>query len=103
MNRFHIDHGVIHDRVTGKHVVTNGGWPFEDTVEMVCDLLNSLGKAEKASTATSHDTPPEWIWWGEIENQNVVTFGRWPKKGAKWRYKLAEIAPAAPPWSCERR
>jgi hypothetical protein len=40
--RFFIDHGVIHDRVTGKHVVTDGEWPFEDTVEMVCVLLNSL-------------------------------------------------------------
>jgi len=40
--RFFIDHGVIHDRVTGKHVVTDGEWPFEDTVEMVCELLNGL-------------------------------------------------------------
>lgn len=42
MTRFYIDHGVIHDQVTGKHVVTNGEPPFEDSVEQVCDLLNSL-------------------------------------------------------------
>lgn len=40
--RFFIDHGVIHDRVTGKHVVTDGHPPFEDSVEQVRDLLNSL-------------------------------------------------------------
>jgi len=42
MTRFYIDHGVIHDRVTGKHVVTNGEPPFEDSVEQVCELLNSI-------------------------------------------------------------
>jgi hypothetical protein len=40
--RFYMEHGVIHDRVTGKHVVTDGEPPFEDSVEQVCDLLNSL-------------------------------------------------------------
>lgn len=40
--RFFIDHGVIHDRVTGKHVVTDGEPPFEDSVEQVCELLNAL-------------------------------------------------------------
>lgn len=40
--RFFIDHGMIHDRVTGKHVVTNGTPPFEDSIEQVLDLLNSL-------------------------------------------------------------
>jgi hypothetical protein len=42
MTRFCIDHGVIHDHVTGKHVKTDGEPPFEDSVEQVCDLLNSL-------------------------------------------------------------
>lgn len=40
--RFYIDHGTIHDRVTGKHVVTDGEPPFEDGIEQVCELLNSL-------------------------------------------------------------
>lgn len=40
--RFFLDHGVIHDRVTGKHVVTDGEPPFEDSVEQVCNLLNSI-------------------------------------------------------------
>lgn len=40
--RFYMEHGVIHDRTTGKHVVTDGEPPFEDSVEQVCDLLNSL-------------------------------------------------------------
>lgn len=42
--RFFLDHGVIHDRVTGKHVVTDGQPPFEDSVEQVCDLLNGLAE-----------------------------------------------------------
>jgi hypothetical protein len=40
--RFYIDHGMIHDRVTGKHVTTDGTPPFEDSIEQVCELLNSL-------------------------------------------------------------
>ncbi len=39
------------------------------------------------------DQPPEWLWWGEVDGADVVTFGRWPKRGAQWRYKLAEIQP----------
>lgn len=48
--RFFLDHGVIHDRVTGKHVVTDGEPPFEDGIEQVCELLNGL---VGASTVTS--------------------------------------------------
>lgn len=40
--RFFIEHGMIHDRVTGKHVTTEGTPPFEDGVEQTCELLNSL-------------------------------------------------------------
>jgi hypothetical protein len=42
MTRFYIDHSVIHDSVTGKHVKTDGEPPFEDSVEQVCALLNTL-------------------------------------------------------------
>lgn len=46
--RFYIDHGVIHDRDTGKHVVTDGEWPFEDDLPRVLAMLNGL--SEKAVT-----------------------------------------------------
>jgi hypothetical protein len=36
---------------------------------------------------------PEWLWYGEVDGKPVVTFGRWPKGGAQWRYKFAEIQP----------
>lgn len=36
---------------------------------------------------------PEYLWYGEVDAVDVVTFGRWPKRGAKWRYKWAEIQP----------
>lgn len=42
--RFFLDHGMIHDRVTGKHVTTDGSPPFEDGVADVCVLLNDLAK-----------------------------------------------------------
>lgn len=42
--RFFIDHGVIHDRETGKHVVTDGEWPFEDDLPRVLALLNGLSE-----------------------------------------------------------
>lgn len=57
--RFYMDHGVIHDRVTGKHVVTNGEPPFEDSVEQVCDLLNSLGKPERIPASENYLTSAE--------------------------------------------
>lgn len=50
--RFFIDHGVIHDRETGKHVVTDGEWPFEDDLPRVLALLNGL--SEKAVTNLQH-------------------------------------------------
>lgn len=52
--RFYMDHGVIHDRVTGKHVVTDGDWPFEDTAEMVCQLLNSLTETPRGNYEDRH-------------------------------------------------
>jgi len=42
MERFFIDHGVIHDRLSGKHVRTDGTPPFDDSVEQVCAFLNGL-------------------------------------------------------------
>jgi hypothetical protein len=57
--RFYIDHGVIHDRVTGKHVRTDGEWPFDDTVEMVCDLLNSLGNPARPPAGEDYLTSAE--------------------------------------------
>lgn len=47
-SRFFIDHGIIHDRETGKHVVTDGEWPFEDDPPRVLAMLNGL--SEKAVT-----------------------------------------------------
>ena len=47
-----------------------------------------------AETAGERPTEaPEWLWYGEVAGQPVVTFGRWPKNGAQWRYKWAEIQP----------
>ena len=43
-SRFFIDHGVIHDGETGKHVVTDGEWPFEDDLPRVLALLNGLSE-----------------------------------------------------------
>lgn len=43
--------------------------------------------------AVAPKEPPEWLWWGEVDGKDVVTFGRWPKRGAQWRYKLAQIQP----------
>jgi hypothetical protein len=62
--RFFIDHGVIHDRVTGKHVTTDGEPPFEDGIEKVLELLNGLAstadRAEKYEDALSSIHQREW-------------------------------------------
>jgi hypothetical protein len=42
--RFFIDHGMIHDRQTGKHVTTEPDSPFCDGIERCCELLNSLAE-----------------------------------------------------------
>lgn len=39
--RFFIDHGMIHDRVTGSHVTTEPDTAWQDGVEKCCALLNS--------------------------------------------------------------
>jgi len=49
--RFYLDHGMIHDRATGKHVTSNGEWPYEDTPEMVCELLNGVEARAEAAEA----------------------------------------------------
>lgn len=49
--RFFVDHGVIHDRITGKHVTTDGIEPYEDGPEKVCALLNSLGTPDPKALA----------------------------------------------------
>lgn len=42
--RFFIDHGVVHDRVTGKHVTTEPDSAFCDGIESCCELLNALAE-----------------------------------------------------------
>lgn len=56
--RFFIDHGVIHDRVTGKHVVTDGQPPFEDSLEQVLDLLNGLAPQTPSSNVANAGNLP---------------------------------------------
>lgn len=46
--RFFIEHGLIHDRVTGKHVTTDADSPFYDGIRACCDLLNQLAVASPA-------------------------------------------------------
>jgi hypothetical protein len=48
--RFVIEHGVIHDRVTGKHVrSTDIAKPGEDGTEELCQLLNDLNEKSTAA------------------------------------------------------
>ena len=49
--RFFIDHGVIHDRLTGKHVRSCDCMkPIEDGAEEACALLNKLNNANSAES-----------------------------------------------------
>jgi glutamine synthetase len=64
--RFFIDHGMIHDRVTGKHVTTDGQPPFEDSIEQVCELLNGL--AAQPQTALSPADEAEHFIQAEIDS-----------------------------------
>jgi hypothetical protein len=46
----------------------------------------------KVVAARPHDAP-EWLWYGEADGKEVITFGRWPRHGAQWRYTYAEVQP----------
>ena len=50
--RFFIDHGMIHDRVTGKHVTTEEDSVFCDGVSACCALLNELSPPVSSSWAS---------------------------------------------------
>lgn len=51
--RFHIDHDMIHDRITGKHVTTDAMELRANcqTLADTCALLNRLGEIEAAALA----------------------------------------------------
>ena len=59
--RFYIEHGVIHDRNTGKHVVTDGQPPFEDSIEQVCELLNGLAHVCECEYPVPDKDGVSWI------------------------------------------
>lgn len=52
--RFFIDHGVIHDRLTGKHVTTEPDTIFCDGVEHACELLNALSERRETRPIKLH-------------------------------------------------
>lgn len=41
-DRFFIDHGVIHDRTTGKHVTLSDDGDTDKGLQICCDLMNQL-------------------------------------------------------------
>lgn len=49
--RFFIDHGQIHDRVTGKHVTTDEDSVFCDGINSALELLNGLDASVRAAAA----------------------------------------------------
>lgn len=48
--RFYIDHGMIHDRKTGKHVTTEPDSPFCDGIVKCRELLNELAGQREPRT-----------------------------------------------------
>ena len=56
--RFIIDHGVIHDLATGKHVRSSESVPNEDGMDECCALLNSLA-GEVAAVTRERDEARE--------------------------------------------
>lgn len=44
-NRFFIDHGVIHDRTTGKHVTLSDDGDTDKGLEICCGLMNRFESA----------------------------------------------------------
>lgn len=69
--------------------------PWRPYIENGTVEIRALGviAAPTTSPEPAIGDPPEWLWWGEVDGKDVVTFGRWPKNGSKWRYKLADIQP----------
>jgi len=55
--RFFIDHGVIHDRTTGKHVTLSDDGDPEKGLAICCDLMNSLAAQTTISSDQSAGGP----------------------------------------------
>ena len=73
--RFYIDHGMIHDRDTGKHVTTDGQPPFEDGIEGALTLLNNLENALRGSRGNyegRHPNDRDEVLWAASEVQDLI-------------------------------
>lgn len=70
-SRFFIDHGVIHDRVTGRHVRTGGNveGSLEDGIEECCRLLNDL--ARDGAVCLKCREPHDGSQWSSCEHCSV--------------------------------
>jgi hypothetical protein len=58
--RFIIDHGTIHDLVTGRHVRTDPEDGYEDGIEKCCALLNALALSRDTLAAEKAHDYPMW-------------------------------------------
>lgn len=100
-------HGYPHSKVFGCELGSGcsecGGigavWDTVDYGAMADDIAKDMDHPAQGSRPSE---APGWLWYGDVDGKPVVTFGRWPKHGAQWRYKWADIQPtehdhAAPP------
>jgi len=66
--RFYIDHGMVHDRVTGKHVTTDEDSVFCDGRKACCALLNELtGENDRLRAARTIEERVKHWWPGYWE------------------------------------
>jgi hypothetical protein len=70
--RFFIDHGVIHDRATGKHVRTGGNveGSAEDGIEECCRLLNDLERDSTVCVKCREQYLRSAGWWRSASGQD---------------------------------
>lgn len=71
--RFFIDHGQIHDRVTGKHITTDEDTVFCDGINHCLALLNELAALPSADELQVGDfvmrASPNGIWIGRADGE----------------------------------
>ena len=104
--RFFIDHGIIHDRTTGKHVRTAGNveWSAEDGIDECCALLNELADNARDGDANRYHQTLGAKWMceaivrempGAFRSRNAQEFAAYIERRWEdphyWRPKSSEV------------
>jgi hypothetical protein len=88
VSRFFIDHGVVHDRETGKHVRC-GCFPYEGTVENFLALLQGLERQLAEARANIERRPEDVVIPLALYDEINATGAHWKERAESAESQLA--------------